>query len=185
VFNASTDIDIASSIGEASRMEAANEVLLAMAEEELEVQTQKAQEADEVREVQTQKAQEADKEREVQTQKAQEAKEKLELQERTMQWHFIVMVKAMFRTPSFVLLMVLVTCVGDYFGIVTEPRYFVVCLYGFFVYPSLDPSGKLWRVLWSDTVDGRMLQGVVAAFVLTFMADYWFGWRFEWSNTVT
>ena len=36
MFNESTDIDIASSIGEASRMEAANECLLVMAEEEVE-----------------------------------------------------------------------------------------------------------------------------------------------------
>ena len=35
MFNESTDIDIASSIGEPSRVEAANEVLLVMAEEEL------------------------------------------------------------------------------------------------------------------------------------------------------
>ena len=35
MFNESTDIDIASSIGEASRVEAANECLLVMAEEEL------------------------------------------------------------------------------------------------------------------------------------------------------
>jgi len=40
VFNESTDIDIASSIGEASRVEAANECLLVMAEEELEVERQ-------------------------------------------------------------------------------------------------------------------------------------------------
>ena len=40
MFNESTDIDIASSIGEASRVEAANECLLVMAEEELEVERQ-------------------------------------------------------------------------------------------------------------------------------------------------
>ena len=40
MFNESTDIDIASSIGEASRVEAANECLLDMAEEELEVERQ-------------------------------------------------------------------------------------------------------------------------------------------------
>jgi hypothetical protein len=40
VFNESTDIDIASSIGEASRVEAANECLLVMAEDELEEERQ-------------------------------------------------------------------------------------------------------------------------------------------------
>jgi hypothetical protein len=76
--------------------------------------------------------------------------------------------------------MVLVTCVGDYFGLLSEPRYFVVCLCVFFVYISLDPSGGLWRVLWSDTVDGRVCQGIFAGQVLMLMANYWFPWMFKW-----
>jgi hypothetical protein len=69
------------------------------------VANKKAEMADEEREVERRVRRAVERERE-------EAKDKLKRQERTMQWNLIAMAKLMFRPPSFVYLMTIVTCVG-------------------------------------------------------------------------